>query len=343
MQPPQRAMITSLLVNNKIHPLEREGKLKFGPKQNDISIHYSAIDFTNGSQTKYSYRLIGEDTSWIPAGNLRQINFSRLAPGNYTFMVRAANDAGVWSDEPASISFSIRKPFTQTAWFYILLTIGIAGVFYALYRFRLRQLMRTEQIRTEISRNLHDEVGSTLTNISLGSLLAQKQLHNPEAMSRILERIYQDSQNISGVMREIVWSINPEIDTLGEALPRMLQYASELLEAKDITLQPEIAPEIEQMKLSMEQRRDIYLIFKEAVNNLARHSKARNASIRFNLSGNMLVMVVADDGAGFDLTSPVLNNGLKNMKERARSHRWQLGVQSQKGEGTTITLRAGIA
>lgn len=342
-QRPQQTMITAMRVNNEPYMLNQGETPKFKAKQNDITIHYAAIDLSNGPQTKYAYRLIGEDTGWIMAGNQRQINFSRLAPGKYTFMVRAANNSGIWSQQSASISFSIRPPFTQTAWFYLLLAFGMAGIFYSLYRFRLRQLMRTEQIRTEISRNLHDEVGSTLTNISLGSLLAQKQLHNEEAVGRILERIYQDSQNISVVMREIVWSINPEIDTLGEALPRMLHYASELLEAKDINLQPEIAPEIEKMKLSMEQRRDIYLIFKEAVNNLARHSRAKQAFIRFNLSDNILIMVVADDGKGFDMSTPVINNGLKNMRERARTHHWQLGVQSRQGAGTTITLRAGIA
>ena len=203
--------------------------------------------------------------------------------------------------------------------------------------------MKTEQIRSEISKNLHDEVGSTLTNISLGSLLAQKQLHDENALKRILKRIYEDSQHVSESMREIVWSINPKIDTLGESLPRMLHYASEVLEAQDIALKAEITPEIENVKLDMEQRRDLYMIFKETVNNLARHSKATEVSIRFVLDEKKLVMEVSDNGRGFDIRAPLLNNGIRNMKERAEGHRWKLDIESVYGAGTTIRLKAQIA
>lgn len=316
---------------------------KFRSGQNDITIHYTAIDLVNGPATQYAYQLLGEDTAWIMAGSQRQINFSHLAPGKYTFMVRAANNSGVWSSETASIHFDIRRRFTQTAWFYVLLLLAMAAAFYGMYRFRLRQLVRTEQIRSEISRNLHDEVGSALTNISLGSLLAQKQLVKDETISRILDRIYQDSQNVSETMREIVWSINPKIDTLGQALPRMIQYASELLEAKDIELQAVIAAGIEHVKLSMQERRDLYLIFKEAVNNLAKHSKATQVKINFHLRGNGLAMLISDNGTGFPAEMRENGNGLKNMQERAQNHHWQLAIQSAPGEGTTIVLKAQIA
>jgi ligand-binding sensor domain-containing protein/anti-sigma regulatory factor (Ser/Thr protein kinase) len=337
-----KTIITAMQVNGQPY-MFKDQPGRFSSIQNDIAIHYTAIDLTNGRGTKYAYKLIGEDTGWIIAGNQRQINFSHLAPGNYTFMVRAANSNGIWSTQTASLHFYIRPPFTQTAWFYALIILAIAGIFYVLYRFRLGQLMRTEQMRSEISKNLHDEVGSTLTNISLGSLLAQKQLHNEGSVNRILERIYQDSQNVSEAMREIVWSINPKIDTLGEALPRMLHYASELLEAKGIELQAEIAPAIENLKLTMQRRRDLYLIFKETVNNLAKHSQATQVIINFHLLDNILIMIVSDNGKGFDMSIPLINNGLKNMQERAESHQWQLHINSKPGAGATITLKARIA
>ena len=198
-------------------------------------------------------------------------------------------------------------------------------------------------MRTEISRNLHDEVGSTLTNISLGSLLAQKQLQQDGPVNKLLERIYQDSQMVSQTMREIVWSINPQIDTLGEALPRMLQYASESLEAKDIDLEAETSAGIDQLKLSMEERRDLYLIFKEAVNNLALHSKAKNATIRFSLQRGTLQMIIRDNGSGFNNNEFGTGNGLRNMKERAAKHHWDLSIHSTPGEGTSLELKAGIA
>lgn len=344
---PQKTIITGIHVSGKSYN-SQDLLTKFNSKQNDITIHYTVIDLLNGPSTSYAYQLLNnntlsEDTSWILAGHQRQINFSRIAPGKYTFRVRASNNNGVWSGESASVSFSIRPHFTQTIWFYALLLLAIAVIFYGMYRFRLRQLMRTEQMRSEISRNLHDEVGSTLTNISLGSLLAQKQLTTESPVSRILDRIYQDSQSVSQTMREIVWSINPRIDTLSEALPRMLHYASELLEAKNIELEAEIAPGIEQVKLSIQKRRDLYLIFKEAVNNLAKHSKADHVKVSFQLARHTLLMTISDNGTGFDGGITAGGSGLKNMQERARNHHWQLTIQSAPAKGTTIILKAQIA
>jgi signal transduction histidine kinase/ligand-binding sensor domain-containing protein len=342
-EPAQKTFITSMLVNGKVRMPGNDQPAKFSDQENDITIQYTAVDLTNGAETKYEYKLIGEDTSWIFAGNQRQMNFSHLAPGGYTFMVRAANSSGVWSRQVASVNFRIASPFTQTIWFYALMLLAIAAVFYTIHRFRLSQLLRIEQIRSEISRNLHDEVGANLTNISLSSLLAQKQLNKESPVSLLLDRIYQDSQTVSQAMREIVWSINPKIDTLGEALPRMMHYASELLEANNIALTAEIAPEVERVKLTMKQRRDVYLIFKEAVNNMAKHSKAAHAKITISMNKNVLIMMIADDGTGFDISAPLIHNGLKNMRERSENYHWQLLVTSQNGLGTTIVLNAGIA
>jgi signal transduction histidine kinase len=254
-------------------------------------------------------------------------------------MVRAANNSNEWSKQTASIQFIIVPPFTQTIWFYLLILFAIAGIFYVLYRFRLNQLMRTELVRSEISKNLHDEVGSNLTNISLSSLIAQQQLQDTKVLNRTLQKIYEDSQTVSEAMREIVWSINPKIDTIGDALPRMLRYASELLETNNIELRAEIMPGVEQLKLNMKERYDAYLIFKEAINNIVKHSKACVARVKFLIEDNNLVMMIADNGKGFNTNDPLANNGLRNMRERAQSHKWDLKIASENGVGTTITLK----
>lgn len=336
----KKILITALLVNGRPWQLDPEKPASFRSQQNDINIQYAAVDLLDGPSTRYVYRLIGADTGWVKAGKQRQINFSHLPPGHYTFQVRTANGHDDTAGAPltAALSFRIDPPFTQTPYFYALLLLALATGIVVLYRNRARQLNRTRQIRSEISRNLHDEVGANLTNISLSSLLAQRQLRNEAAVSRILERIYQDSQLVSESMREIVWSINPDIDTLGEALPRMLHYASHLLEANSIELKAEILPEVERLRLSMKQRRDVYLIFKEAINNMVRHSKATRGFVQFYLSGKALIMKIADNGAGFDTVASTWNNGLKNMQERARQHRWKLDIFSCPQQGTTITL-----
>ncbi|HTE27273.1 ligand-binding sensor domain-containing protein [Flavitalea sp.] len=344
---PQKTMITAINVNGK-YSYSLVNKTNFNSRQNDITIHYTNIDLLNGASTNYAYQLLNknksnEDSDWIMAGHQRQINFSRLAPGDYIFNVCVSINNKIQVDKSASFSFSIRPHFTQTSWFYALLMLTLAIVFYCMYRYHLTQLKRTEQVRSEISRNLHDEVGSTLTNISLGSLLAQKQLIPDSPVNRILDRIYQDSQSVSQTMRDIVWSINPRVDTLSEALPRMLHYASELLEAKNIELEAEIAPGIEQVKLSMYKRRDLYLIFKEAVNNLAKHSNAHHVKVSIQLVRHTITMTISDNGTGFYMPVVPDGNGLKNMQERARNHHWQLRIESIPDKGTVITLKAQIA
>lgn len=341
-QMPQKTIITAMEVNGEPFMfMEQEGKFK--PTQNDITIHYAAIDLVHGPETQYAYKLNGDDTTWINVGNQRRINFSNLAPGNYSFMVRASNNLGTWSQEAASVSFSIRKKFSQTAWFYGFILVGMGILFYALHRFRLRQLLRTEEVRSEISKNLHDEVGSALTNISLGTLLAQKQLHQTEPVRSLLERIYQDSQHASESMREIIWSIDPKIDTIEEALPRMIHYASELLEARNIEVKAEMETGTAHIKLSMQQRRDLYMIFKESINNLAKHSKATKVEIKWNYRNNLLSMMVADNGMGFQHPASEDHHGLSNMKERAERQGWNLDIHSGPGSGTTVLLKAIIA
>ncbi|MEO6490783.1 MAG: two-component regulator propeller domain-containing protein [Ferruginibacter sp.] len=339
---PQKPLITSLFVNGARWILHSD-PMEFDPNQNDITINYTSVDLENGPKIKYAYQLLNEDTSWVMAGTQRQINFSSLAPGHYVFTVRATNGNGLWSKETTKLKFYIRKPLMQTAWFYLLLLVAGGSLFYAFYRFRFKQMMRTEEIRTEISRNLHDEVGATLTNISLGTLLARKHLSGNIAVQMLLDRIYQDSLDVSEAIREIVWSINPNIDTVGEAFPRMLRYASELLEAKDIQLRVDMEPVIEHVKLNMRERLDLYLIFKEAMNNLARHSKASHATIGFHLQKKVLVMQITDDGIGFDTAAPLFNNGVKNMRERAKKHHWNIQVVSKYSEGTSVTLKVQTA
>lgn len=341
--PSNTPVITAMLVNGKPYIPLPGNPIELSARQNDIALHFTAIDLTNGPQTRYAYKMTGEGEDWVELGTQRQIHFSRLSAGHYTFLVRSKNNWGKWSSGEAAVAFYIKPPFTQTVWFYGAALLLIALIFYGLYRFRLKQFIRTEEIRSEISRNLHDEVGSILTDISFSSLLAQKQFQGNAPARALLDRIYNDSQMVSQAMREIVWSINPQIDTLGDALPRMLQYSSALLEAAGIELDVETDNEIEDIKLNMQRRRDLYLIFKEAVSNLAKHSGATRAAVSFRLKGKMLIMTIEDDGSGFDMTAQLMNNGIRNMQERATKNDWQLSLQSQRDKGTVLELKLSIA
>lgn len=335
---PQKTIITAIQINGKLYHANSSLPLQLRHNQNNINIRFTSIDFLNGSDTKYAYRLMDNDTIWINLGNQRQINFSNLAPGSYNFMVKAGNSSGQWNAQADKISFIIKRPFTNTIWFLLSILTGSILIFYALYHFRLKQLKRTDMMRNEISKNLHDEVGSNLSNINLSVLLAQKHLHDKTVLKKLLQRIYEDSRTVSDSMREIVWNINPNTEHLGNVFPRMLHYASEILEAKNIDLQATISPLAEGLKLNMKERYDVYLIFKEAINNIARHSEAKHVQIQFNSLHSNLQIIIIDDGKGFDYDTVFINSGLKNMQERAKSHNWEIKIQSMPDAGTTILL-----
>jgi hypothetical protein len=310
---------------------------------NNVSIQYTAADLREGAVVCYAYQLLGVDTGWVMVGPQRRVSFAHLVPGNYTLLIHASEDGGERFGQTATVCFRVPTPYPQTAGFYAIVLLIAGGLLYAFYRYRQRQLNHTLQIRGEISRNLHDEVGANLTNISLSSLRAKQQLHNKEAVTLLLDSIYEDSQTVSEAMRDIIWSIDPAIDTLGDALPRMLHYATRLLEADRIELRAEIPSAVEDIKLTMKERRDVYLIFKEGVNNMVKHSNATQAFICFASASDTLIMTIVDNGSGFDAGAIRAGNGLRNMRERARNNGWQLDIESGPNGGTTIALHAGIA
>jgi len=339
--PPEKTLITAVFVNGKPIGLTADKPIRLPIRRHDLIVRYTTVDLTDGPELQYAYRFIqGDSSAWMPVGKQRQLNFSNLAAGNYLLQLRSSNRDGNWNTHIAELAFFVPKPFTQTIWFFLLLLLGVAAISYFIYRNRIAAMLRTEKMRNDISGNLHDEIGAQLTDISLSSMLALKDKNKAE---NLLQKIYENSQHISESLREIVWSINPQIDTLKMAFPKMLRYAADMLEAKDIELHINMSEKADNIKLAMQQRHDLYLIFKEAVNNLVRHSAATAATIEIKSSGQKLTLTIKDNGKGFITTNESVNNGLRNMHHRAEKHHWDFKVHSVPGEGTTVQLVIDIA
>ncbi len=197
---------------------------------------------------------------------------SRL--GSYRFLVRAVNSVGVLSPYPASVSFKILSPIWQRWWF-IAMAVALAGaVAYSVYRYRVAQLVALERVRTRIAADLHDDIGSSLSQISVLSEVLRNQLGEQEArVSKNLSLINRVSQEALDSMSDIVWAINPQQDQLSDLVRRMRRVASEALPARDIEFTFN-APATElDLKLGADIRRQVFLMFKETINNLVRHSK----------------------------------------------------------------------
>lgn len=338
---PLRARLTDVKINNNQYLLSTDEPLNLSWKENDISLAFTAINLTNGEDNLYSYKLGPDNAEWVDLGHQRQIRFASLTPDTYTFTVKAARRDGQWSPFTESIHFTIRPPFVKTIWFYLLTFLTIAGLFNAWYRYRLMNMLKMQKIRTRISKDLHDDIGSRLTNISMMSQLAIQHERTVPGQGNLLEKIQEESQAISHSLREIVWNIDPENDTFEEIMPRMLHFATGILENKNIEVLASLI-ELKDIKLNMDQRRDLFLIFKETIHNIVRHSGARQVFLSTRKEKNLLIIRIVDDGRGFDIRTISYGNGLQNMKHRAQKHHWDLQVISQPDEGTQVILEIKI-
>ena len=338
-------VITEVYINNKLLSLSRlylhENGLQLNHNENEIRINYTAPDFTNADKIIFSYQLQGFDTAWVNAGSRRTVAYTNLPPGHYTFRLKAANSSGLWNDKVSSYAFSIQTPFWQTWWFRISLAVLIAALIYALYRYRLQQVKKIYEVRSNISRSLHDEVGATLSSINIYSDVARKKNHDP-AIESLIDKVYDASANAMENMSDIVWYVNPVNDLVENLLVRMREYALPLLEAKGINVTFDAQKNIEELKTTMPQRHNVYLIFKEAVNNALKYSQAKNIRISLEKENNHVKMIITDDGTGFPANREFSGNGIKNMHFRAKTISGHLSIESFEGTGTTIYLQFPI-
>jgi two-component system sensor histidine kinase UhpB len=201
--------------------------------------------------------------------------------------------------------------------------------------YRTRQLLKLQTLRNRIAIDLHDDVGSTLSSISIFSEIAKEQ---SSEVSPMLEQIGDSSRKMLDAMADIVWTINPENDHFEKIILRMKSFAYELLGAKKIHFEFEADENVSKIKLPMDVRRNLYLIFKEATNNMVKYAEADKAS--FSISGNKekLTMFIRDNGKGFDVNKESQGNGLKNMKKRAQEIGANLLIESEIETGTTLQL-----
>ncbi|MBL8168670.1 MAG: hypothetical protein JNJ50_10980 [Acidobacteria bacterium] len=304
--------------------------------QNNLEIEFVSPNFRDETAVRYQHKLEGVDSDWSAPGNAREVNYARLAAGSYTFLVRAVGDAGEVSAEPASLRFTILRPVWQRWWFVLVSLIGLGAIGYGLHRYRLTQLLRVERVRTRIARDLHDDVGAGLSQISLLSEVIQRRASDDTAIAEPLSAIAGTSRELVDTMSDIVWTNNPRFDHLGDLVHRMRRFASELLTARGIRLQTDFPANDGDLPLEPETRRQIYLIFKEASNNLARHSGCDEANISLHVTDGWLHLRIADNGCGFDLSSTAEGNGLRSLRARAESIGGNIEVDSHPGQGTVL-------
>ena len=313
---------------------------EFAPNQNQVQIDFVGLSFAPGEVLRYQYKLEGADADWSAPTEQRTVNFANLAPRNYRFLVRALNSEGVTSTTPAAVSFTILPPIWRRWWFVSLVVLAVALTVYALFRYRVARILELANIRTHIAADLHDDIGSNLTRIAILSEVAHSQLGNgnPHVESPLLS-IANISRESVASMSDIVWAINPKRDTLLDLIQRMRRFATEILTPRAIEFQFHAPDADHDLKLGANFRRDMFLLYKEALNNAVRHSGCTSALIDFQVERSWLVLRVRDDGRGFDLEKASEGQGLLSMTRRAGRLGGELRIDSKPGKGTEICLR----
>lgn len=326
---------------------EREiAGLEMEAGQNQVQIDFFGIAFESGGALRYQYKLEGLDPDWNAPTSQRTISYGSLAPGAYRFLVRAIAADGTVSTTPATASFRILPPLWQRWWF-ITFSITVVGVtVYRFYRYRVARLIELERVRMRIATDLHDDIGSNLSLIAMVSEVARQQINQDGSRAEDhLSLIARTSRQSVDAMSDIVWAVNPKRDHLHDLVERMRRFASDTLAPREIDFRFAAPPARSDMKLGSELRRQFYLIFKEGVSNLARHSQCSEADIDLSIYGSQLVLRLGDNGKGFDPTAAgngYGGNGLASMRERAAALGGQLEIVSDKQEGTTITLKVPL-
>ncbi len=320
------------------HAVKKPFKVNYD--QNILTFHYSVAEFEQPEKITFQYQLEGFDQGWKNGNTLRRVSYTNLSGGRYTFKVQALSTDGNVDSLIAEFPLFVTTPYYQSWWFFGLVFAGITALFYSLYRYRLTQILKLHHLRNSISRDLHDEVGSTLSSISMLSESAQKSLKIDEIQSRkFMENITKNAQKVLESMDDIVWTINPKEDTLESMVLRIKEFAYTLTETKNIKLTFDIDPNFRKLKISMKIRRNLYLILKESINNAVKHSGGNELKIALKIEKRTLHLVVQDNGQGFTPLKPTLRNGLENMRQRAEEIGGDIRIDSQKNKGTVIYIQ----
>jgi ligand-binding sensor domain-containing protein/signal transduction histidine kinase len=343
-QPPG-ILIDGLRIAGAVFPLPELGASAITThalesRENSLQIDVLSLGARVGGNRRYQYRLEGADGEWSDPTATRTIFYSNLAPGRYRFTVRAVDADDQVSAIPAAVSFQILTPIWQRWWFVAaaLLTVGVGA--HALHRHRVRRLLELERVRTRIATDLHDDIGSSLSQIAiLSEVVRQRVGGHEESVREPLSQITGASSELMDSMSDIVWAIDPRKDHLSDLTHRMRRFSSDVFTARHIAFEfhaPDAARDIE---LGADVRRQVFLIFKESVNNIVRHSNCSSAAVAFSASRDHITLRISDNGTGFDTAGQWDGHGLSSMRKRTQELGGTLQVVSNNVGGTLVTLQ----
>lgn len=300
-----------------------------------VTINFSAVNYTGPEKVRFQYKLLPVSHQWETGGHESFLNLVGIGPGTYTLQVRVSNEDGVWSG-PIEMTIHWQPKWFQTWWFKVLLVLGCLAIILALVRMRLHQLSREEAIRRKLSNDLHDDLGSTLNSVKIHANLAMADPANEVFLQRVKEGIQQAIVST----RDLIWVLDDKKDTVDHLITRVMTFAEPICDAQGITLTRNISETAWNFKMGKEEKRNLYMILKESINNSVKYANCNNILIEILHDGKRLHITVSDDGAGFNKESVTPGNGTNNIYSRAREAGYEALIRTAPGKGTTVQLTA---
>jgi signal transduction histidine kinase/ligand-binding sensor domain-containing protein len=352
-------VLTDITVNHepvstgKDSPLEKHisvaDRLTLSHQQNNITLTFAALDYAFPQRNLYSYKLENYDKEWSEPANARTAVYTNLDHGEYVFRVKGSNRDGVWNESGTALTIVIRPAYWQTWWFKGLLLLALIGSVATVVGYservkanrkieRLERERAVERERARISQDMHDEVGSSLSEISILSELVKRDLRKPDQAEVQVQQISERAAELIDNVSEIVWAMNPKNDTLDNLLAHVRRYAVKYLNLVGIPCDF-VAPEnVPSSAVSSEVRRNFFLVVKEALHNIVKHASASTVEIKAEVSEGKMRLQIRDNGKGFVPGSGKgEGNGLLNMRKRMADIGGEMQLESVPGSGTSIS------
>jgi two-component sensor histidine kinase len=299
--------------------------------RDQLQIDFVSPRFVSGEVLQYQYRL-SETGPWSRPDSQRSVQYAELPSGPQRFEVRAINSDGVLSPATAVVRFNVIAPFWRQWWFVLSVVALLGTLAWAGHLFDVRRRLEVEAVRMRIARDLHDQVGTGLSQIAILSEVVQR---SPD--KEPLAQIADISRELVDSISDIVWAINPARDNLADLAQRMHRFAADLLTARNIAVEFRSDGLHDAASIGPEVRRQLYLIYRECLRNIVRHSNCKTVRVRIVREGDGLTLEVSDDGVGFEPARAARGTGLASLRDRARLLNGH--IEWRSGGGTTVTLR----
>ena len=336
------AYITSILSAGRSIRM-KDGIVQLTYRASVIDIGISALSLRYAQPLVFEYRLDGVESEWRSVSANEAIRYAGVPVGSHPLLVRVRDVFGRVGPEQRLLIIHVAGPIWQRWWFYAIGASIISLGIWLWSRYRLRQALKFQAVRNRIASDLHDEVGSSLSSITIGSQLAsQLSGDENEQVKKLMDRIGETSSESLRSMSDIVWAIDPKNDEGDALVKRMRRIAQELLESKGIDVSFSVSGGVEELKLPMNGRKELVLIYKEAVHNASKYSGAELVQVSLHRRNGMLALSVKDDGKGFDLSLHPDGHGLGSMQRRAKALGGELELKSAPGFGTFVSIEVDL-